>query len=179
MNQRFSFWSKISIVLSFFIIVTSYANVLSSSAFSSSSIAIKLRIGSDLASINDRQIQLEVAPFLKSQRTMVPLRFIGEAFGADLEWVPNPKISGEGMILVEFTKQKKLIKMHTRLPLAFIETHMTDGVPSIQTIKLDVEPFVVKPQNRTVVPLRFIGEAMNAEVHWNGEDQSIRIVFNN
>jgi hypothetical protein len=47
---------------------------------------IQLSIGSKLAIIDGRITQLLEAPCIQSGRTMVPLRFISEAFGADVTW---------------------------------------------------------------------------------------------
>lgn len=45
---------------------------------------IELRIGNKNALIDGESVMLDVAPIIKDGRTLVPLRFIGEAFGA---WV--------------------------------------------------------------------------------------------
>jgi len=48
---------------------------------------ITLTIGSKVARINEQEIQLNVEPQLINGKTMVPLRFIGEALGANVKWV--------------------------------------------------------------------------------------------
>lgn len=47
---------------------------------------IILEIGSKTAYVNDKPIELDVAPFIESGRTFVPVRFISEALGCDVEW---------------------------------------------------------------------------------------------
>ena len=49
------------------------------------------------AKLNDRDIKLEVEPYIKDGFTMVPLRFISENFGETVEWDPksNSAIIGE------------------------------------------------------------------------------------
>lgn len=139
---------------------------------------IVLKIGSTTAWINDKQKELDLAPFLHQKRTMVPLRFISEAFGASIEWVPNPRVSGEGLILIDFPQQGKRIKLHTQIFLVFVEIlppHATE--PSVTTYTLDVAPYVVKPQNRSVVPIRFISEIFGATVEWNPTYQSITVSY--
>lgn len=139
---------------------------------------ILLKIGSNKAWINEKEHSLDLAPFLYQQRTMVPLRFIGEAFGASIEWLPNPKISGEGMIIIDFPQEAKRIKLHTRVALVFVETNSSpDSKPSVKTYTLDVAPYVVKPQNRSVVPLRFISEVIGAAVEWNEAHQSVTVRY--
>ncbi|PIX41098.1 MAG: hypothetical protein COZ56_12960 [Armatimonadetes bacterium CG_4_8_14_3_um_filter_58_9] len=50
---------------------------------------VKLSIGSDIALINDSEVKLDVATFLRGGRTIVPIRFFREALGADVEWDPE------------------------------------------------------------------------------------------
>jgi hypothetical protein len=47
---------------------------------------VQLSIGSKLAIIDGHITQLLEAPLIQNGRTMVPLRFISEAFGADVTW---------------------------------------------------------------------------------------------
>jgi|GEM_PF-2581189 len=49
---------------------------------------VKLKIGDTTAYINNTETKLEAAPFIDpgSNRTLVPLRFISEAFNAAVEW---------------------------------------------------------------------------------------------
>lgn len=47
---------------------------------------IKLTIGSATAYVNGEAKELPAAPFIESSRTLVPLRFVGEAFGAEVNY---------------------------------------------------------------------------------------------
>ncbi|NPV92868.1 MAG: hypothetical protein HPY50_19040 [Firmicutes bacterium] len=48
--------------------------------------SLRLQIGNLLAMKNDRRLQLDAAPQIINNRTLVPLRFISEAFGASVAW---------------------------------------------------------------------------------------------
>ncbi len=50
------------------------------------STTVKLTIGSETATVNGRSVTLAAAPYIKDDRTMVPLRFVGEAFGATVNY---------------------------------------------------------------------------------------------
>ena len=57
---------------------------------------IELYIGNPLASVNGVPTPIDkdnpqVAPFIKDGRTMLPLRFIAENFGAEVLWDSNLK----------------------------------------------------------------------------------------
>ena len=47
---------------------------------------LKLTLGSTLAFVNDQPVRLEVPAQTSLGRTFVPLRFVGEALGAQVEW---------------------------------------------------------------------------------------------
>lgn len=47
---------------------------------------ISLNIGSDIADVNGKKVQLDVAPVIENDRTLVPLRFVSENLGADVKW---------------------------------------------------------------------------------------------
>lgn len=47
---------------------------------------VDLQIGNNTAEVNHRQVHMDVAPEIMSDTTLVPLRFISEALGADVDW---------------------------------------------------------------------------------------------
>lgn len=49
-------------------------------------VLVVLRIGDRTAQVNGKAVTLEAAPRIISSRTFVPLRFIAEAFGAEVTW---------------------------------------------------------------------------------------------
>lgn len=50
------------------------------------STVVRLSIGSDTAYVNNQARTLAAAPYIKDDRTFVPLRFVGEAFGATVNY---------------------------------------------------------------------------------------------
>ncbi len=47
---------------------------------------IELTIGSNTASVNGVEVQLDAVPFIQGDRTLVPLRFMSEHLGAGVQW---------------------------------------------------------------------------------------------
>jgi hypothetical protein len=91
----------------------------------------------------------------------VPVRFVGGALGAEVDWNP--------------AKQQVTIRDDGREIILTIGSKnvLVDG----QTITIDCAPVVVPP-GRTFVPLRFVGETLGAAVHWEGSTQKITITIN-
>lgn len=54
-------------------------------------VVIKLVIGSNIATINGEEAKLETAATIVDGSTVVPVRFIGEAFKADVQWDDETK----------------------------------------------------------------------------------------
>jgi hypothetical protein len=48
--------------------------------------SLRLSIGSDIAYVNGEEIRLDAAPFIQNDITFVPLRFVSEASGAEVQW---------------------------------------------------------------------------------------------
>ncbi|MDI6860537.1 MAG: stalk domain-containing protein [Caldisericia bacterium] len=109
----------------------------------------------------------EIAPFtMPPGRTMVPLRFIAETFGAKVDW--DPKTEGIHIELKKSDGSMVIIDMQLGNKIAYV-----NGKPYV----LDVAPFTVEPQGRTVVPIRFIAEAFGAKVDWDPVLQKVTITY--
>lgn len=48
---------------------------------------IKLTLGSDIMTINDKSVQMDTSAIIKDDRTYIPVRFVAEALGLTVEWV--------------------------------------------------------------------------------------------
>lgn len=98
--------------------------------------------------VNGNQIAFDQQPYIANGRTMVPFRGIAEALGAKVNWDEAAnKVTITGDKTVELTIGST--------------TAAVDG----QAVTLDV-PAVVAG-GRTMVPLRFIGESLGAEVNYS------------
>lgn len=127
-------------------------------------ILITMTIGSKKAIVDDNVMTLDSAPFIKQSRTFVPLRFIAEAFGAEVLWFPETR-------KIEIQLSHPLVKKYIVLWIDQVTASVNEAM-----YPLDVAPFIVPP-GRTVVPIRFIAEAMESKVEWYSLTQTIQITF--
>lgn len=125
----------------------------------SKSVTIILQVGNAFALVNGNTYTLEAAPTVSSGRTMVPLRFIGEAFGADFTYEPTKKI-------IDITFGSDKIRMQIGKKSATVNG---------KEVVLDVAPFIVN--GRTLVPIRFISETFGAEVAWDATTKTVTIIY--
>ena len=121
---------------------------------------ITLQVGSQEALVDGRLEELDAVPFIASQagRTLVPVRFVSEVLGAGVLWIPETRrvqIKDEGAEIL-LTIDSDVVSL--------------DGQPAA----LDCPAVIV--ENRTFVPLRFIGENLGASVEWDEASQTIIIL---
>lgn len=95
----------------------------------------------------------DAQPYLDSEvnRVRVPIRFVSEQMGAQVEWIQETKT-------VVITRDGLTIQLRVDDASATVND---------RTIQLDAAPKLVPP-GRVMVPLRFISEAFGATVDWVG-----------
>ena len=103
--------------------------------------------------VNGNEVAADVAPYLKNDRTMVPIRFITEPLGATLFWQPGENGTGGKASL---TLDGRTVEL---------SIGSQEGIVNGQVIPMDVAAEIV--QGRTFVPLRFAGENLGAVVNWS------------
>lgn len=109
--------------------------------------------------LNGAALRFDVAPIIISGRAMVPARGILEAMGARVGWDAVTQT-------VTATKGNQTV----RLVLG-----QTTATVNGQDIKLDVPPHLVS--GRTLVPLRFVSQALGAFVDWSPATRAITITL--
>lgn len=107
--------------------------------------------------LNGTELTFDIQPQLINDRTMVPMRKIYEALGAEVEWEEDTQT-------ITATKEDIVIIMQ-------IDNYVISV--SGQDITLDVPPQLVG--ERTLVPVRAVAEGLNADVEWVDETQTVII----
>ncbi|PYI51113.1 copper amine oxidase N-terminal domain-containing protein [Paenibacillus flagellatus] len=99
----------------------------------------------------------EVAPFIRDGSTLVPFRAISEALKADVVWNEDERS-------VTVTRDGITVKLFVDSTKAFVNGN---------EVTLEVPAAIV--DGSTVVPARFISEALKATVEWDQDTQSVVI----
>lgn len=121
---------------------------------------IKLYIGDATAILNDQSVKLDAAPYISQGSTMVPLRFIGEAFNAKVEWVNYKK----GRIIIKLKDKTLQLDIGEKIATINGVQHTLNASPEIKN-------------SRTFVPVRFISEGFEAKIEWNPALQEVLIRY--
>lgn len=108
--------------------------------------------------LNGQSLTFDQPPILDNGRTLVPLRVIFEALGTKVDW-------DQAMQTVTATKDEVKITMQIGNSIM---------VRNGNNITLDVPPKFLN--GRTLVPLRAVAEAFDAEVGWDGINRTVTIM---
>ncbi|MDO4300475.1 MAG: copper amine oxidase N-terminal domain-containing protein [Clostridia bacterium] len=107
--------------------------------------------------INNNTIESDISPQIIEGRTMVPVRAIFEAIGADVEWNNETKtITGH--------------KDNTEVIMT-----LNSNIASINNKKITMDCGPVIINNRTLAPVRYVAEAFGCQVEWDNENKTVNI----
>ncbi len=112
--------------------------------------------GRDLTS-GSQELIFDVPPVIQKSQVLVPLRVIFEALGASVQWD-------------ETNQTVTAVKDDTEIQLVMDGQAYINGEP----VTLTAPARII--DGRTMVPLRFISEAYDCQVNWDGASQTITIV---
>lgn len=99
--------------------------------------------------LNGKYLVFDQPPINRNGRILVPMRAIFEALGADVDWDNNlRRVTG--------TMEGREVQLTIGDTTAYI-----NGTPALLDVPATIE------NSRTLVPVRFISESLDAEVNWD------------
>lgn len=110
--------------------------------------------------INGTVVGFDVPPQIIGDRTMVPMRKVFETLGANVEW-------NSEMRMVLATYKTSIITMRID-EYSFSVTNVITN--ESKSIALDVPAQIVN--DRTLIPLRAVSEALGKTVEWDGSTRT-------
>ncbi|WP_410770422.1 copper amine oxidase N-terminal domain-containing protein [Fontibacillus sp. BL9] len=144
-------------VLSMLTAILVLVTILPSSSFGAA-VQMPLRVEVD----GERIYFPDAQPFAdKNQRVQVPVRFVSEALGADVDWKSATKsvtvvLDSDSIIL---TLDKKAYTVNGQ--------------------KKQMDTVALRKESRTFVPLRFVSEGLGATVEWDATINTVLITTAN
>lgn len=128
-------------------------------------IIIRLYIDKTTYYVNDSLKTMDVAPIIKESRTLLPIRYVAEALGADVAWDANERkvtITFKGTT-IELWIDKNSAKVNGEYKL-------------IDATNPKVTPIIIPP-GRTMLPIRFIAENLGCLVEWDATLREVKITY--
>lgn len=115
--------------------------------------------------VNGNTLQSVFQPFAYGNRTLVPIREITESMGANVAWNNQNKTAQ-----ISLGDNKVVLQINSRAVYINGKKKLID--------KSSIPVFATYPkenETKTMVPLRFLSEALNFNVDWNQEKQQASI----
>jgi hypothetical protein len=110
--------------------------------------------------VNGKQVVSEVPAAIVADRTMLPFRAIFNALGVNDE-------------AIKWNPDSKSIEVNSGGKYIFLMVGSNGAVVNDNMITLDAAPYI--SNDRTMVPVRFISEALEAKVEWNAKTRVVTI----
>lgn len=126
-------------------------------AFEGERIEINFKVGDEILYINGEDVKVE-KPVVINGVTLVPLRVITEAFGAEVDWNGQQRS-------VTLSYSQVSIKLYIDNKEAYVDKN---------AVELLEAPRIIN--DRTMVPLRFIAENFGADVEYNEYTKQITVI---
>lgn len=120
----------------------------------------EFNINSNVYKVNGMVKVMDAAPYIKNNRTYVPVRYLGYALG----------LTDDEIVYDEGSRKATLTKGDTVVELTIGSTTLTVNGEA-QT--MDVAPEITN--NRTMLPARFVAEAFGAKVGWDAVNRAVVI----
>ena len=118
---------------------------------------IEFSIGSSVFKVDGEEKVFESVPYIKDDRTYLPVRFVAENLGASVEWDAETGVAviRSEEAIITLSNKKNII-------------HINGEAKGIE-----VCPEIIN--DRMMLPIRFIAEALNCKVTWNHITRKITI----
>ena len=107
--------------------------------------------------LDNKPVIFDVKPIIKDERTLVPVRAIFEALGAEVFWEADTRtvIAKKENITIKIQIDSNEMYVNSEIRILDVPASIMDG--------------------RTLIPLRAVSEAFECSVSWDGETQTVFI----
>lgn len=105
--------------------------------------------------LGGKPIEFDQPPVIEDGRTLVPVRKIFEALGADVSW----------------DEETKTVTTNKGTKTVVLVIDSTEANAGDETIILDVPARIIN--GRTLVPVRFIADSFGVRVSWNNSERCV------
>lgn len=128
--------------------------VFSSKTFAASQIKLVL---------NGKDVTSSATPIIEKGRTLVPIRFIAEEMGANVEWNGKDRV-----VTIEKDKRTVVLKIDSHL-VQYQDEEKSCGL-------VDIPPKII--DRHTFVPLRLVSNALGIGIEWDENNRIVSIDSN-
>ena len=138
------------------------------------------QVGTPTMTVNGKAVAMDVTPTVVEDRTLLPARYVAEPLGAQVTWSPTD----QKVTITSTRPWIRLDKTVSTTTATTVELWIGNPTAKVNRVEVPIDPAnpkvtpLILPPGRTMVPLRFLGEALGAQVSWNPDTREIVIVSN-
>ena len=126
---------------------------------------IRFNVDSTEYLVDDSAKKMDTAPIIREGRTLLPIRYVAEPLGAEVEWDAEER---KVIIILGETAMELWIDQNQARVNGFYQY--------IDELHHDVMPLIVPP-GRTMLPLRFIAETLGCQVGWHAPTREVTVQY--
>lgn len=126
--------------------------------YDSSAKIIDMTINKKDYTIDLEKFKMDTAPFIQDSRTMVPVRFVAEAIGAQVDWDDAEKT-------VTITNGDNVLTLK-----------IGESTYTLNSQPMNMDTKSIIKDNRTFIPIRFVAEALGLQVEYNDSERIVTII---
>ncbi len=130
-----------------------------------SAVEIRLYVGSMEYYVNSKLNMMDTAPVVREGRTLLPIRYVADAIGADVKWLAEERKT-------TVTLNGKTIEMWIDKNMAKVDGQAV----MIDPANAGVAP-VILPPGRTMLPVRFVLDNLGCDIGWDPSTQEVKVKY--
>jgi len=133
--------------------------------------AVQFIVGKNYYYIDGNRHNMDATTFVENGRTYVPIRFMGEALGAHVDWNGPYR-------LVTLTKGDKIVYLVVGVNKILVinkSDKLLDDLNQFFSRASDIDVAPIARNDRTYLPARFVAEALGYQVGWDASTGTVTI----
>ena len=140
------------------ILVAMTTNLVCTVAYGDSvSNEVSFKVGEAIYIVNGEEKAMDSSAIVHDSRTMVPMKYAAEAFGAKVQWDKDTRTA-------VITHGEKVIKLPIDANIIYVGE---------EKIEMDTKAVVV--EGRTMLPLAYIAQSLGLVTSWDGATKTVKI----
>jgi hypothetical protein len=133
--------------------------------------------------IKGLNLETDVPPVIKGGRTLIPVRAVVNALGADVDWDPETRTVTITKEMTSSITDEEVMNEDTTAEAAsedgatkmVIQLQIDSNIAIVNGEEVTLDTAAEITDSRTIVPLRFIAETFGLKVDWDGESGTVII----
>lgn len=133
--------------------------------------AVQFVMGKNFYYLNGNRQNMDAVTFAEKGRTYVPIRFLGEALGATVDW-------NNILRMVTLTKGDTVVYLVVGVNKVLVtdqSTSMGDNLTKFLSSATDIDAAPLVRDGRTYLPARFVAEAFGYQVDWDAGTGTVTV----